>query len=110
MNPEELGRMMEQARAMQAKLAELQQELALRRFEGSSGGGMVTAVVTGALRVLEVRIEPSLLEEGDREMIQDLTAAALNAAIQNAQSQVQAELQRASAGMALPGVLGGGTG
>ena len=95
---------------MQSKLAELQQELALRRFEGAAGVGMVTAVVSGALRVLEVRIEPSLLEDGDRAMLQDLIAAALNAAIQNAQSQVQAELQRASAGMALPGAFGGGTG
>lgn len=110
MNPEELGKMMEQARAMQSKLAELQQELAMRRFEGSSGGGMVTVTVSGALRVLEVRIEPALFEGGDREMVQDLTAAALNAALQNAQSQVQAELQRASAGMALPGAFGGGTG
>ncbi len=110
MNPEELGKMMEQARVMQSKLAELQQELALRRFEGSSGGGMVTAVVSGALRVLELRIEPSLFEGGDRDMLQDLTAAALNAAIQNAQSQVQAELQRASAGIALPNPFGGGTG
>ncbi len=110
MNPEELGKMMEQARVMQSKLADLQKELALRRFEGSSGGGMVTAVVSGALRVLELRIEPSRFEGGDRDMLQDLTAAALNAAIQNAQSQVQAELQRASAGMTLPNPFGGGTG
>lgn len=110
MNPEDLGKMMEQAQAMQSKLAELQQELALRRYEGSSGGGMVTAVVSGGLRVLEVHIEPSLFGGGDREMIEDLTAAALNAAIQNAQSQVQAELQRASAGLALPQLFGGGTG
>jgi hypothetical protein len=109
-NPEDLGKMMEQAQAMQSKLAELQQELALRRYEGSSGGGMVTAVVSGGLRVLEVHIEPSLFGGGDREMIEDLTAAALNAAIQNAQSQVQAELQRASAGLALPQLFGGGTG
>jgi DNA-binding YbaB/EbfC family protein len=109
-NPEDLGKMMEQAQAVQSKLAELQQELALRRYEGSSGGGMVTAVVSGGLRVLEVHIEPSLFEGGDREMIEDLTAAALNAAIQNAQSQVQAELQRASAGLALPDLFGGGTG
>lgn len=110
MNPEDLGKMMEQAQAVQSKLAELQQELALRRYEGSAGGGMVTAVVSGGLRVLEVHIEPSLFEGGDREMIEDLTAAALNAAIQNAQSQVQAELQRASAGLALPDLFGGGTG
>ena len=102
MNPEELSKLMEQAQAMQSKLAELQQELALRRFEGSAGGGMVTAVVSGALRVLEVKIEPSLLESGDREMLQDLTAAALNAALGYAQSSVQSELQRASAGMQMP--------
>lgn len=102
MNPEELGRMMEQAQAVQAKLAALQQELAGRRFEGASGGGMVTAVVTGAMRVLEVRIEPSLVERGDIEMLQDLTAAALNAALDYAQSTVQAELQRASASLQMP--------
>ena len=96
MNPDELSKLMEQAQAVQSRLAELQQELALRRFEGSSGGGMVTAVVSGALRVLEIRIEPSLVEQGDREMLQDLTAAALNAALSYAQSSVQAELQRAS--------------
>jgi hypothetical protein len=101
-NPEELGRLMEQAQAVQSKLVSLQQELALRRFEGSSGGGMVTAVVTGALRVHELRIEASLLERGDLEMLQDLTAAALNAALDYAQSTVQAELQRASAAMQIP--------
>ena len=102
MNPEELGRLMEQAQAVQSKLAALQQDLALRRFEGASGGGMVTAVVTGAMRVYEVRIEPSLLERGDLEMLQDLTAAALNAALDYAQSTVQAELQRASAALQIP--------
>ena len=102
MNPEELGRLMEQAQAVQAKLATLQQELALRRFEGAAGGGMVTAVVTGAMRVHEVRIEASLVERGDLEMLQDLTAAALNAALDYAQSTVQSELQRASAGLQMP--------
>ena len=102
MKPEDLGRMLEQAQAVQAKLAALQQELATRRFEGASGGGMVTAVVTGALRVQELRIEPSLVERGDLEMLQDLTAAALNAALSYAQSTVQAEMQRASASFQIP--------
>jgi DNA-binding YbaB/EbfC family protein len=93
---------MSRAQAAQAKLAELQRELALRRVEGSAGGGMVTAVATGELRILTIRIEPSLLDSGDRDMIQDLTAAAVNAALMNAQKLVQEELQRASAGMAMP--------
>jgi DNA-binding YbaB/EbfC family protein len=107
-NPGELGEFFEQARQVQARLADLQRELAVRRFEGSAGGGMVTAVVSGALRVLEIRIEPSLLEGGDREMIQDLSAAAVNAALTRAQEIVQEELQRASAGLGLPAGFGPG--
>jgi DNA-binding YbaB/EbfC family protein len=97
-----MAQLMERAREMQTRMASLQQELAARRFEGAAGGGMVSAVVSGGLRVLEVRIEPSLLEMGDREMLQDLTAAALNAALHNAQATVQEELQKAGASFALP--------
>jgi hypothetical protein len=70
---------------------------------------MVTVVASGALRILEVRIEPSLLATGDRAMLQDLTAAAVNAALAQAQQMVQEELQKASAGLALPGTPGFGT-
>jgi len=97
-NPQDLEQLMGQAQAAQSKLAELQRELALRRIEGSAGGGMVTAVATGELRILSIHIEPSLLDSGDRDMLQDLTAAAVNAALMNAQKMVQEELQRASAG------------
>jgi len=101
-NPEDLQKLMGQAQAAQAKLADVQKQLAAKRVEGSAGGGMVKAVATGALRILEVEIEPSLLASGDREMIQDLTAAAVNAALTNAQNLIQQEMQRASAGLALP--------
>jgi DNA-binding protein YbaB len=67
---------------------------------------MVTVVATGALRILEIRIEPSLLESGDASMIQDLTAAAVNAALTNAQRMVQEEFQRASIDIQLPGSVG----
>ena len=103
MKPEDLTRLMEQARQVQSRLASLQQELTARRFEGSAGGGMVTAVATGGLRIVELRIEPSLLASGDREMLQDLMTAAVNAALTSAQTTVQEELQRASAGLTLPG-------
>ena len=72
----DMKEMLEQAQRMQSRIAELQQELSTRRFEASSGGGMVTAAVTGQLRVLEIRIEPSLFSESDRGMIEDLAAAA----------------------------------
>ena len=90
----DMKEMLEQAQRMQSRIAELQQELSTRRFEASSGGGMVTAAVTGQLRVLEIRIEPSLFEESDRGMIEDLAAAAVNAALEKAQRSVQEELQQ----------------
>jgi hypothetical protein len=102
MKPEDLQQLMSRAQEAQSKMAELQRELALRKVEGSAGGGMVTAVATGALRILSVEIEPSLLAAGDKDMIQDLTAAAVNAALTNAQKLVQEEIQRASSGMTMP--------
>jgi DNA-binding YbaB/EbfC family protein len=84
--------MMQRAQQVQARMGELQQELATRRFEASSGGGMVEATVSGALRVLSIEIEPSLVSTGDQAMLQDLIAAAVNAALAKAQEGVQKEL------------------
>jgi DNA-binding YbaB/EbfC family protein len=94
MSQPDLGEILAKAQQMQERLAEVQRELLRRKVEASAGGGMVTAVATGELRILEVRIEPALLEQGDREMLQDLVAAAVNAALQSAQRMVQEELQR----------------
>jgi len=101
MSQPDLSALLDKAKQMQTRLAEVQRELAQRRIEGTSGGGMVTVVATGDLRILEIRIEPSLLASGDREMLQDLTAAAVNAALAAAQRVVQEELQRHSATLGL---------
>ncbi len=108
MTPPELSDFLQKAQAAQVKIAELQRDLATRRVEGEAGGGMVKVVATGSLRIVELRIEPSLLEAGDRDMIQDLTAAAVNAALENAQRMLQEEFQRASIGIPLPGAAGAG--
>ena len=100
MNPPNMDELFAKAREAQTKLEALQRDLALRRVEGSAGGGMVTVVASGAMRVLEIRMEPSLIGSADREMIQDLTAAAVNAALANAQRMIQEEMQRASSGLA----------
>ena len=107
MSGPDMGKILEQAQQMQARVSELQRSLAARKVEGSAGGGMVTAVASGELRVLELRIEPSLIEGGDRAMLQDLCAAAVNAALGNAQRMVQEEFQKLTGGLAMPGVPGG---
>jgi len=108
MSPPDLGDLLKQAQEMQARMAELQRQLATRRFEAASGGGMVKAVVTGELRVIEIRMEPDLVASGDRSMLEDLTAAAVNAALAQAQRGVQEEIQKLQSrlGIQLPG-LGG---
>ncbi|MEE3329007.1 MAG: YbaB/EbfC family nucleoid-associated protein [Myxococcota bacterium] len=108
MSGPDLGKMLEQAQRMQERMASLQEELALRRYEASSGGGMASAVVTGQLRVLELRIEPGLVKDGDTDMIQDLAAAAVNAALEKAQQGVQEELGRLQQSMGLPNMPGMG--
>jgi DNA-binding YbaB/EbfC family protein len=98
----DLAQLFAKAQEAQTKLAELQHKLAAQRIEGSAGGGMVRAEISGALRVLSISIEPALFASGDRQMLQDLTAAAVNAAITNAQRLVQEEMQKASTGLGLP--------
>jgi hypothetical protein len=92
MNPEEMQNMLQRAEQMQSQMSEMQRELAAREFEGSSGGGMVDATVSGALRVLSIRIEPSLIKSDDQGMLQDLVAAAVNAALAKAQESVGQEV------------------
>ncbi len=102
MKPLDMNQLVEQAKQVQSKLAKVQRDLAQRRVEASAGGGMVTAVATGELRIAEIRIEPELAAGGDREMLQDLVAAAVNAALARAQQLVQQEMQKVS-GITVPG-------
>ncbi len=104
----DLSQLMARAQEAQQKLQDLQRELATRKVEGIAGGGMVKATVSGGMRVLQIEIEPQLIDGGDRAMLQDLVAAAVNAALGNAQRMIQEEMQRASTTFALP--LGGNQG
>lgn len=99
MSAPDLGSLLRRAQEVQARMSALQRDLARRRVEGSAGAGLVRAVATGEMRILEVTIEPQLLESGDRAMLQDLVSAAVNAALGQAQRLVQEEMQRAAASM-----------
>lgn len=106
MNPLDLKNMFKQAQEMQGKIGQLQAELASKRFEASSGGGMVTAVATGDLKIVDIRIEEGVFNQGDRSLVEDLTAAAVNAALATAQQHVQEHMQQQIQGLGIPG-LGG---
>lgn len=106
MSQPDLSALLARAQQMQEQLAQVQRELARRSVEASAGGGMVTAVATGELRILEIRIEPDLVARGDGALLQDLVAAAVNAALDEARRMVEQEMQRAAGGSLL-GALGG---
>jgi len=97
----DLGGLLKQAQALQERLASTQEELAKRTVEGTAGGGMVTAVVNGRLEVVSVKIDPAVLAEPDREMLQDLVVAAVNAAIHAAQKMMGEEMGKLSGGLGL---------
>jgi hypothetical protein len=100
----DIGGLLRQAQQLQEKLGSVQEELAGRTAEASAGGGMVTAVVNGKLELIDIRIEPSLIEARDVEMLQDLVMAAVNEGIRAAQRMVAEEMSKVTGGLKLPGM------
>ena len=100
----DLGNIMEQAKAMQGQIADVQAEVGSKTVEASAGGGMVTARVNGRLEVLSISIEPEIMKDGDREMLQDLVAAAVNEGIRKAQALMAEEVSRLTGGLKIPGL------
>ena len=100
-----LGQMMKQAQKMQAKIMKIQEEMAEKSVEASSGGGMVTVTANGKQEVLSIRIEPEVVDPEDVEMLQDLVAAAVNEALKKAQEMVAEEMAKVTGGMSIPGLV-----
>jgi DNA-binding YbaB/EbfC family protein len=100
----DMRQIMKQAQLMQEQLAKAQAELAERRFEGSAGGGMVTAVVTGGPELVEVKISPEVVDPDDIEMLEDLVVAAVRQAIEASVEAANSELGGLAGGMG--GLLG----
>ncbi len=97
-----LGNLMKQAQKMQAEMQKAQEELANMEVIGESGGGMVKVVMTGRHDVKRVSIDDTLLEE-DKEMLEDLLAAAVNDAVRQIEKRTQERMAGMTAGLNLPG-------
>ena len=97
-----LSQLMRQAQEMQANMQKAQDELASTEVEGTAGGGMVKVTVTCKHEVRRVAIEPALLGD-DKEMLEDLIAAAFNDARVKVERTVQEKLSAVTGGLALPG-------
>ena len=91
-----------QAQRLQQDLVKAQEAARQRTVEASAGGGMVTAVVSGALEVVSLKIDPQVVDAKDVGMLEDLVRAAINQALQRAQEMVQSEVGKLAGG--IPGL------
>ena len=96
--------LMRQANQMQTRMKKVQEELNLREFEGTSGGGAVKVVVFGSNQVKSVDIQPDVISGGDKDMLQDLILTAANEALRLAKTTSEAELGKITGGFSLPGM------
>ena len=94
--------MIKQAQKMQQEMLRMQQELETKEFQGSAGGGVVTAVVTGKRDLKSVAIDPEAVDPDDVEMLQDMIVAAVNSALKAAEDDAGNAMQKITGGMSLP--------
>jgi hypothetical protein len=97
----QLAGLMQQAQKMQENMKRVQDELAQLEVEGQAGAGMVKVVMTCKNQVRRVSIDPSLVGD-DRDMLEDLVAAAFNDAVRRAEEMTQQKLSAVTAGMPMP--------
>jgi DNA-binding YbaB/EbfC family protein len=97
-----MGNMMKQAQKMQEDMQKAQQEIANMEVEGQAGGGMVKVLMNGRHELRRVNIDESLMQE-DKEMIEDLLAAAVNDAVRKIEQESSTKMSGLTAGLNLPG-------
>lgn len=98
-----MQKMMKQMQQMQVKMAKLQEELANTPVEAAAGGGVVKVTANGANQLVDIQINPEVMDPDDPEMLQDLIIAAVNEALRKAQEMTEKEMGKLTSGVKLPG-------
>lgn len=103
----DIQQLMQMGQQLQARMAELQEELSVREISASAGGGMVTATVDGKGGVTRIVIDPTVVDAHDVEMLEDLVLAAISEAQGKAQGQYEEDMRKAAGGMPIqiPGLF-----
>ncbi len=100
----DIGNMMKHALELKSNMEQLKETLAAERIEASSGGGMVTVVLSGKLDVISVKIDPEIINPEEPEMLETLVAAAMNEANRKAQEMVKEKMTELTGGIDIPGL------
>ena len=98
--------MMKQIQNLQADMQQKQEELDAREYEISSGGGMVTVKITGTKEIKSIKLDPSVVDPEEIEMLEDMITAAVNEAVQKVESTNESELGSLTSGLNLPNIPG----
>jgi len=101
-----LSKILQQAQKMESKMAKIQEELAEKTVEATSGGGMVTVTANGQREILEIKIEPEVVDKEDVAMLEDLIVAAINEALSRADELAKEEMSKLTMGLNIPGTQG----
>jgi nucleoid-associated protein EbfC len=100
-----MGNLLKQAQEMQARISKIQEELSQKSVTGSAGGGMVEVTVSGQLNLTAIKIDPSVVNPEEREMLEDLILAAVNDGMRKAREMVSAEMSKVTGGFKIPGLM-----
>jgi hypothetical protein len=100
-----MGNMMKQAQKLQARMLQMQEELAGKTVESAVGGGMIRVVANGRQEIVSIRIEKEVVNPDDIEMLQDLILAAANDALVKSREMVATEMSKLTGGLNIPGLM-----
>ena len=97
-----LGNMLKEAQKLQSRMAEMQQKLAETEMTGAAGGGLVNVTLNGKGEMRKIKIDPSLADPNEMEILEDLIVAACNDAKAKIEAHLQAEMGKLTGGLPLP--------
>jgi len=100
-----MNKMLKQMQKVQKQMEQMQEELALKEVTHSSGGGVVTATVNGKQELLNIKIDPEVVDPDDIEMLEDMIIAAINGAMEKASEMAKEEMGKLTGGLGgIPGL------
>ncbi|GAA0123439.1 MAG: YbaB/EbfC family nucleoid-associated protein [Clostridium argentinense] len=100
-----MNNLIKQAQKFQKQMEEMQKELESKTFEGTAGGGAVTATVSGKREILKVSIKPEVVDPDDVEMLEDLVMLACNEALKRAEEETNSSMGKLTGGLNMPGMF-----
>lgn len=101
-----INKMMKQAQKMQADMMKMQEEIAQQEFEGSAGGGMVKAKVMGDQKLVELKINPEVVDPDDVEILEEMIVGAVSQAMEEAAQASASSMESLTGGMGMPSIPG----